>query len=161
VSFVLLAQAFMFYLPRIFWRTFSIRAGLNISDLVEAANNYKAADKFEGRKNYMRYLVQNIDQYVDDPRRYENSRQKNPLLRWFLTCIPNAGRFLGNYVVILYFFVKVMYIFNTCLQVFFISGLLGKSFWMFGFDFLYQLFSGHGWTVSSSKYFPSKLLQCC
>lgn len=34
VTFVLLFQAFMFYLPRIFWTTFSLRSGLNIGDLV-------------------------------------------------------------------------------------------------------------------------------
>lgn len=34
VSFVLLIQALLFYMPRIFWRTVSLKAGLNISDLV-------------------------------------------------------------------------------------------------------------------------------
>lgn len=34
VTFVLLFQAFMFYLPRIFWTTFSLRSGLHIGDLV-------------------------------------------------------------------------------------------------------------------------------
>ncbi len=145
-------------MPRIFWRTFSIKAGLNICDLVEAAHNYKSADKFENRKVYMNYLVKNIDQYVDDNRRYENSRSKNPMVRCLQTSIPGLGRFLGNYVVILYFFVKILYIANTCIQVFIISGLLGKSFWVFGYDFLAKLATGQGWTVSSSKYFPSKAI---
>jgi len=35
VSFVLLAQALIFYSPRIFWRTFSVKSGLNICDLVK------------------------------------------------------------------------------------------------------------------------------
>lgn len=34
VSFVLLVQALFFYFPRILWRTLSIKAGLNIADLV-------------------------------------------------------------------------------------------------------------------------------
>lgn len=34
VAFVLLIQALLFYMPRIFWRTVSLKAGLNISDLV-------------------------------------------------------------------------------------------------------------------------------
>ena len=34
VSFILLVQALLFYLPRIFWKTFSVKAGLNICDLV-------------------------------------------------------------------------------------------------------------------------------
>ena len=103
----------------------------------------------------MNYLIKNIDQYVDDNRRYENSRSKNPIARFYLTCVPAMGRFLGNYIVILYFFVKILYIINTCIQVFVISGLLGKSFWVFGYDFMSKLLAGQGWTVS--KYFPSKI----
>lgn len=122
---------------------------------VEAAHNYKSADKFDNRKTYMSYLVKNIDQYVDDNRRYENSRSKNRATRCLMTGLPNVGRFLGNYIVILYFFVKVLYILNTCIQVFIISGLLGKSFWVFGYEFLEKLITGYGWTVTNSKYFPS------
>ena len=34
VAFVLLIQALLFYMPRIFWSTFSIKAGLYLGDLV-------------------------------------------------------------------------------------------------------------------------------
>jgi hypothetical protein len=36
VTFVLLFQAFMFYIPRIFWTTFSARCGFFIGDLVNS-----------------------------------------------------------------------------------------------------------------------------
>lgn len=104
----------------------------------------------------MKYLVKNIDQYVDDRRRYEPNRNKNRLVRIMATILPCFGRYLGNYIVILYFVVKILYILNTCAQVYFISLLLGKSFWFFGYDFLSKLLTGQGWTVSNSKYFPSK-----
>ncbi|CAF0715290.1 unnamed protein product [Brachionus calyciflorus] len=158
VSFVLLIQALLFYMPRIFWRTISLKAGLNISDLVEAAQHYKSADKFENRKSYMKYLVKNIDQYVDDSRRYESERNKNPLIKYTTTAIPWFGKYLGNYIVILYFVVKGIYILNTCFQIFIISFLLGKSFWYFGYDFLINLITGQGWTVTNSKYFPKVTL---
>lgn len=41
VSFFLLIQALLFYMPRIFWSTFSVKAGLSLADLVDAAINYK------------------------------------------------------------------------------------------------------------------------
>lgn len=104
----------------------------------------------------MKYLVKNIDQYVDDNRRYETSRNKHRIIRCLLQFVPCFGRFMGNYIVILYFIVKFLYIANTCGQVWVLSGLLGKSFWYFGYDFLVKLFTGQGWTVSNSKYFPSK-----
>lgn len=71
-------------------------------------------------------------------------------------CFPCFGRFMGNYIVILYLIVKFIYVVNTVFQVYLISGLLGKDFWLYGFHFMYNLFQGHGWTISSSKYFPSK-----
>jgi hypothetical protein len=156
VSFVLLLQALLFYMPRIFWRTVSIKAGLNICDLVEAAHNYKSADNFERRKNYMNYLVKNIDQYVDDDRRYESSRNKNRLVRVAMTMLPCFGRFLGNYIVILYFVVKVLYICNTCMQIFLISAILGHDYWRFGYDILEKIWTGRGEGFLNSKYFPSK-----
>ncbi|KAL7675036.1 hypothetical protein ACOME3_001304 [Neoechinorhynchus agilis] len=68
VPFILLLQAFSFYLPHIAWRTLSRRSGIDIKDLVEAAASYKSVEKFEKRKTLMNYLVSTIDQYVDDPR---------------------------------------------------------------------------------------------
>ena len=156
VSFVLLFQALLFYMPRIFWRTVSIKAGLNICDLVEAAHNYKSADNFERRKNFMNYLVKNIDQYVDDDRRYESSRNKNRFVRAMMTLLPCFGRFMGNYIVILYFVVKFLYIANTCLQIFLISAFLGQDYWIFGYDIIKKMWSGHGGAFLNSKYFPSK-----
>jgi hypothetical protein len=156
VQIVLLVQALLFYMPRVIWRSVSIKAGLNICDLVEAAHNYKSASNFENRRSFMNYLVKNIDQYVDDDRRYESSRNKNRFLRFLMTMLPCFGRFLGNYIVILYFVVKIVYILNTCLQLSVISVLLGKDFWRFGYGFLEKFFKGESWTGSNPKYFPSK-----
>lgn len=75
------------------------------------------------------------------------------------TCFPCCGRFLGNYIVILYLIVKFIYILNTVLQVYFISGLLGKDFWVFGFSFISALMTGQGWAMANSRYFPSKFIE--
>ncbi len=125
-----------------------------MSDLIEAANNYKSADKFESRDKYMNYLVSNINQYVDDQRRYNDNRP-HVFKRIMYVINPCAGRFLGNYIVILYFLTKFLYIVNTIVQVGFLGIILGKSFVRFGIDFILKLSSGQGWVVES-KYFPSK-----
>lgn len=106
----------------------------------------------------MKYLVKNIDQYVDDSRRYEPNRNKNRFVRIAATILPCFGRYLGNYIVILYFVVKILYILNTCMQIYIISVLLDQSFWLFGYEVLVKLLTGQGWLVSSSKYFPSKII---
>jgi hypothetical protein len=41
------------------------------------------------------------------------------------TCFPCFGRFMGNYIVILYLITKLIYLLNTVLQIYLISVLLG------------------------------------
>lgn len=156
MSFFLLIQALFFYIPRVFWRTFSTRSGIDINDLVEAAQNYKAVSKYEARESHIRYLVDNIDQYVDDPRRYDKSRKMAKIKKGLALIIPCAGRFMGNYLVILYFVVKIGYIANTIFQAFLLSRFLGKTFYLYGIDFLYRVKEGGSW-IFESKYFPSNL----
>ena len=105
----------------------------------------------------MNYLVKNIDQYVDDRRRYDGMRTNNRLSKLLRILFPCFGRFLGTYIGVLYLIVKLIYILNNIFQVFFISMLLENDFWLFGFTFLYNIFKGESWIVSSSKYFPSDL----
>ena len=122
---------------------------------VEAAVNYKAGDKFYKKSSYMEYLVLNIDQFVDDGRRQEMARSQSRIIRILGTSFPCAGRFLGNYILILYMMTKLIYIINTFIQVSLISVFLGQSFWSYGMTYISNLVAGRGWYVSNSKYFPS------
>ena len=150
-------QAFVFYMPRIFWRSMSKRSGLDLTDLVNSAHNYKSAENFNEREKHITYMVSNIDQYVDDSRRYDKNRPVSPIKQCLACIVPCAGTYLGNYLVVLYFMVKLIYIFNTLFQMLILSGIFGKSFYEFGFYFIHRIFTGGGWSIES-KYFPSKLL---
>ncbi len=155
VQFLLLIQAFCFFLPRIFWSTFSIKAGLYLGDLVDAAISYKSGDKFEERHNFMNYMVKNIDQFVDDKRRHDESRSQNRFVRCLGATFPCFGRFLGNFIVMLYIVTKLVFILNNVIQIYLIGGLLGQDFWQLGIKFIKSLIQGDGWSIETSKYFPS------
>ncbi len=148
-------QAILFYCPRIFWKTTSVRSGMDLSDIVEAANRYKSCIDINVREKHMRYIVENIHQYVNDPRRYAINRDVNIFKRVFATVFPCAGKFLGNYLVNLYFIVKIMFFLNAIIQIALLSALLGYNFVDFGVDFLQKLIEGKKWIIES-KYFPSK-----
>ena len=45
VPFLLLIQAFFFYIPQIAWRALSLRSGIDLRDLIEAASSYKCVEK--------------------------------------------------------------------------------------------------------------------
>ncbi|KAI0979669.1 hypothetical protein GJ496_011242 [Pomphorhynchus laevis] len=157
VPFILMLQAFTFYLPHMTWRTLSRRSGIDLKNLVEAASSYKSVEKFEKRNILMKYLVATIDQYVDDPRRQTDSRNMSQCTRFVsvINCI--SGRFLGNYLIILYFFVKLMFALNTVVEFFILGQLLGQKFQMFGIEVIERMLAGKGWD-SSNKYFPKVTL---
>lgn len=100
-------------------------------------------------------MVKNIDQYVDDDRRYEPGRNKSRIVRFVAQSVPCCGRYLGNYIVLLYFVIKFVYMFNTVAQIFLINALLGHNFWTFGYQFLTNVWRGDSLVVANSKYFPS------
>lgn len=104
-------------------------------------------------------MVKNIDQFVDDKRRYDEARSKSRISRFLGTCFPCFGRFLGNYIVILYIITKLIFILNTILQVYITSVLLGQDFWIFGLNFISSMAKGQGWTIATSQYFPSNLIK--
>ena len=75
VPVVLLAQAFMFRLPCWFWRLFSERSGINVNNLVEAAETIQNALYPERREKTIRYMIRHLDHYLDYQRDYRGGGQ--------------------------------------------------------------------------------------
>ena len=117
---------------------------------------HKSSNNFDYRASYMNYLTQNIDQYVDDNRSSERNSIKRPYKRFKNFFAP--GYHFGSYILVLYFFTKFIYIFNTCIQIMFVGALLGQNFWYFGIFSVKRIISEHEIFISESKYFPSSFL---
>lgn len=165
VVFILLLQALFFYIPRIIWRTLVGRSGIDLEGIIDAANNYKSIENYismqDGKTSnlpneFMDYLVVNINQYVDDKRRYDENRTQIRLKKVLSYLVPCAGRFMGNYLLITYLLIKIVYFLNTILQVFVLGILLNKNFFLFGIDFIMNIVLGGVWSIES-EYFPSKI----
>jgi hypothetical protein len=62
-----------------------------------------------------------------------------------------SGRYLGNYLVVLYMTTKLMYISISIFQIFLLSTMLGSNFAFYGIQVLYRLYRGERsfFTVSS------------
>jgi len=56
VPFLLLFQAILCYIPRVIWRSFNVRSGLDLVNLVDAAIKYESVDKFSDREKIMAYI---------------------------------------------------------------------------------------------------------
>jgi hypothetical protein len=144
IPFLLLIKAFLFYAPRISWNTFGSKSGVLISDLVESSFDYKLPTTDAAhRKICLNYVVDTIDDYCNDHRRQVDARkhlnilQRNLAMSWCLT-----GKYLGNYLVVLYATTKLMYISVSLLQIFLLSVLLGSNFAAYGIRVIDRLFRG-------------------
>ena len=106
--FIILLMALFFYLPRLFWRALSVRSGIDLLDIIEAAGESKTIKEFDERVQLIKYMVDTIDMYVDDARRQADAekRQTSLIRKFFQLLCCMTGKFLGNYFITLYIFIK-------------------------------------------------------
>ena len=133
-------------------RTLSTRSGIDIKDVIEASHDFKSVSKLEKNRKMMEYMIGTIDQYVDDPRRQRLNRKMNFIRRYIVLMCFMFGKFLGNYLVVLYLFMKLLYIFNCIGQLFLISILLGRNYYIYGASIFRDMIQGKGY--ADSEYFP-------
>ncbi|CAF1493790.1 unnamed protein product [Rotaria sp. Silwood1] len=152
--FIILLMALCFHIPRLIWRTLSVRSGIDLLDIVESADDMKSMKEFDEREHLLKHIVTTIDMYVDDARRQADSenRQASLFRKLFQLLCCMTGKFLGNYFITLYMFIKIYYIFNVILQICLLNIFLGTNFLQFGYESV-KLFR-YGLNQPESKYFP-------
>jgi hypothetical protein len=53
-------------------------------DLVEAAHSYKSVEKFDNKDKMLEYITQNINQYVNHPRRLKKKDSPKQKIRFYI-----------------------------------------------------------------------------
>ncbi|UJR26456.1 hypothetical protein I4U23_007786 [Adineta vaga] len=163
VPFILLIQALLYLLPRLCWRSFSRHSGLDVRNLMDAAQNLKTVKRFHKQKTIMTYLVSLIHQYVGDPRKkikQENSRI-NAYIQGILHCIIGTTNTFNSYLFLLYLFIKILFIISTFVQLYAIRLLLEQKWTVDETirSFRHIFTAGILKTNPLSKYFP-KISMC-
>ncbi|CAF0822489.1 unnamed protein product [Rotaria sordida] len=159
VPFILLVKAFLFYIPRISWNTFGLKSGIQVSDLVESSFDYKLpTTDATHRQMCLDYIVDSIDQYCGDHRRQSEAHTHlNVVQRILITGWCITGKYLGNYLVVLYMTTKLMYIGVSLFQILLLSIMLGSNFAFYGIQVLDRFFRGIHWNTES-RLFPKTTL---
>jgi innexin len=178
VPFLLLFQALLFYIPRIIWRCLSIRSGLNLVNLIDASLKYESVDKYSDRSKIMSYIVTNIERYICTRRYpfgftlikkhgktfklYQTKRNSSvssmnqslwSKFKLYLSVICFwSGKSLGNYLIVLYVFVKTLWLTNIISQLFLLNRFIGNDYYAFGLEVIEMLLSGNEWT--ELRHFP-------
>ncbi|CAF3412344.1 unnamed protein product [Rotaria socialis] len=160
VPFILLFQAFLFYFPRIVWRTLNVKSGLDLVNLVDAAVKYEQVEQYESRDRIMSYLIINIERYISARAhliRHRIDKQYSWARRFFHLFFFCSNRHYGNYLVIVYFLVKLLWLVNALAQLFLLNTILGNDYYLFGFEVIEKLFKNQRWT--ENRHFP-KVTYC-
>lgn len=142
VPVVLLAQAVLFYVPCLFWRVLNDRSGINVNNLVEAAETIQNALYPERREKTIKYMIRHLDHYLAYQRDYRGgccSTIKSVLTKCL--CLTCGNRF-GNYLITLYLFVKLIFLSNVLFQLFLIDRFLGAEYHLYGFQMVADFVSG-------------------
>ncbi|ESO01145.1 hypothetical protein HELRODRAFT_82276 [Helobdella robusta] len=152
VPLVMLLQAFFFYLPCLLWRVFSERSGININNLVEAAETIQNALYPERRDKTIKYMIRHLDHYLDYQREYQGGccggLRRFMARKMFLIC----GNRQGNYLLTLYLISKVMYLANLVCQLFILNLFLGTNYHLYGVEVIRDIVLGK--EVKPSVRFP-------
>ncbi len=103
----------------------------------------------------MSYLIVNIERYISTraqlTRRHIEKRVSflRRFCQFFFFC---SHRYYGNYLVIVYFLVKLMWLVNALAQLFLLNAFLGNEYYLFGFEVIEKLFKNQRWT--ENRHFP-------
>lgn len=153
--FILLFMALCFYFPRMLWRSLNNKSGLDIEKLVNAAVKQEQANQAEERQKAIDYISSSIRVYIEN--RYTNIQQdqqrpKNPLQRFWYLFTFWRHRHLSSFIVLLFTFVKFLFLLNSVVQIFLLNAFLGNEYHLFGIEVISKFIRGLDW--GESKRFP-------
>lgn len=137
----------MFYIPCIIWRLLNGQSGINVDRIVSLASDAQYESP-EVRIRTIKYVVRHIDRCLDNQR--ETRHRTCVKLRHILSAKLSilCGMRYGNYLVSVYFFMKILYISNAIGQLFMLNAFLSTDYNFYGFQVLGDLIAGTEWTAS-------------
>ena len=110
---------------------------------MHASDHFDKTDKVEDRDRLLKLIVNQVDRFVGSSKR--RPRKRN----------TGLGKSFGNYLVGLYFAVKVLYAANVFCQLFVLNRVLGTDFDSFGITMLERVQDDEFGTVhANSSSFP-------
>ena len=129
-SFVFL-QAVFFYAPSRVWRALNSKSGVDSDNIIECAHRLRSMQTDDKRASLL-VLIRNQMHFFVSNQRMIRDHSLTGLLRRIksLAC----SLWSGSYLVMLYLFVKLLYVLNILAQLLALSFVLKTDFSLFGLD---------------------------
>jgi hypothetical protein len=136
VPFILLFQAACFMVPSLIWHSFGKASGMDVSSL---SKNAVALDNYdmEKRDKTISQIARHI--HIGLTLKYE---YRPTIKSYNLAAKLPFGRRHGNFLYIVYMFVKAVYIANVIGQLFLMNSFFGFQYHSYGFDFFKKFLNG-------------------
>ncbi|CAD5119206.1 unnamed protein product [Dimorphilus gyrociliatus] len=184
IPFILLGQAFFFYLPSLFWHSLNQKAGVDSDDILRAANKISYSKNPGDRQKMVDHLTSQIDLFLVKGKRKpppndgtlllnrrhhistsdissvsQQSRNQHPgtfdcLLKFAGNIF--SGRF-SAYLLTVFLISKILYVVNVFSQILALNGVLGINYGNFGIGLLTEGRRAH-WRHSLSNAFPKETM---
>ena len=137
------------------------KCGIEILNYVDAAIKFETVDQFAQREKLMDFLTGHIQSFIkakDSYKEHHRNGFEHRVKKFFSYFLFWSGKRFGNYLVILYTFVKLLYLINVVGQLFLMTRLLGISnYHLLGFEILHRM--ALGLDMIKNHYFP-KVTHC-
>ena len=140
VGLILIGQAVLFYLPRIVWYLFNKKSGIAVSTVTDAAVECQRKTDADGREKAINCVIKHLNRYLSEITRKHLLSNYCKGLWWYL---------YGNYIIILYLVVKLLYIINVVGQLFLLNIFLETDYNLYGFHVVKRLIDGEDWRTSN------------
>jgi hypothetical protein len=137
------------------WRSLNNKSGLDIEKLVDAVMKQEQQDNpTEEREKTINYIVNSLRLYIENryttPVPDKHVRNFPQKIWYYLTFWRH--RHLSAYLVLLFTFVKLLFLINSLVQIFLLNAFLGNEYHLFGFEVIVKFLRGLDW--GESKRFP-------
>ena len=134
VPFVFCAQAFLFYVPYNIWSSLNRSNGMDMHKIVQTCKNIEYLDP-EARDKTTKFLVKHMDRSLLHTKQIQTGDCVNLKLRLAeLGCF--CGKRYGNYLIIVYLAIKLLYVGNVVLQLYMLNHFLGTDYTIYGIEIL-------------------------
>ncbi|KAK3082651.1 hypothetical protein FSP39_001457 [Pinctada imbricata] len=141
VPIIFVFQAFLFFLPRMFWKHCNGYSGLNLKKVLFMADEATLVSP-EEREEKVGVLAEHLDRWIIYRDTTVSSHQKVTKVK---ETIARGGIHRANFLSILYLFTDILYLGGTIAQLFFLDAVLGVNYKSIGLEFYNFMFEQKKW----------------
>ena len=124
----------------------------NEDELDEVSNRFNKRNRDNiDLENQLKQEIIDLNPDFDNDGAYDGSKSKfkkgfRCFRNWFRVFCITKGKRYGNFLLVLFIFVKILYVTNSILQLFMLNQFLGNDFLILGIEVITKVWNGDDWS---------------